>query len=575
VPVPVTVTVPMAAPMAVPVAAETVMDMKMENAAVDTEHTPKAIPTRQSSRRSHAAPAPAAASTDFEITFGPGALGLKLANAKEGTGCIAAIVDPGFQGEQLGVKCGSRIITVNGISCQDLDAQAVGGVIAVADRPLVMVLRHGYEPHAATTPANEKEYSKSHPPSQLRRRSLAATTDAKDAPADRPPLPPDSLLTLEALRSGLQTLLKEAKSWDVLTLPEIISSLERELLPEDPGALGPFEESIKAETVAQMKIILELAPLEREAKRAQHQEAATYIQTIGRSYLAHAAFSEQKSRMRTLRPTATPVQAAPTSPAEDAPASFSPFAWLFGGDGATPPSPAPVDYLSDPRMKAIPFTKLKLFIASQDSSIEEDAFQCSTKPALVALSNSHGLDLDPLFTEVPLLREPTRQAQALAEAEKEAARRAAVQAVAVPADEAAAKAAKAAKAEKAKQAAELLAAETKAAAERDAKKVAELREKVANHAEKRGQEAARRAAKQAAAHEALTAAVDQWGIDADATSLRIAIASAKLVGVKTAKAELLLKPKAATSPKAVVGGVHKRWVAWLVSPVPPPKEVTL
>ena len=207
----------------------------------------------------------------------------------------------------------------------------------------------------------------------------------------------------------------------------------------------------------------------------------------------------------------------------------------------TVPSPAPANYLTDPRIKTIPFTKLKLFISAQNSSLRKEAFQCSTKGELVSLATKNRLNLDPLFTEVPL---PRSAAPAVA-----------------PVVNAEAAAAAAAKAEA------LLAAEKKAAAQRDAQKVAELRDKVANHAEKRGEEAAHRAVKQAEAKSALTAAVSQWGLDADATPLRVAIASAKLVGVNTMEAELLLKPK--------VTGTPKRWVAWLASPVPPPQEVTI
>jgi len=112
-------------------------------------------------------------------------------------------------------------------------------------------------------------------------------------------------------------------------------------------------------------------------------------------------------------------------------------------------------------MRTIPFTKLKLYIAAQDSSLRMDAFQCSTKAALILLAKKHRINLDALFIESPLPR-----ATPLEEG---------------PADRPTAIAAE--------RAAELLAAEKIAAAKRDAKKIAELRDKVAGHSERRAKEA--------------------------------------------------------------------------------------
>ena len=97
-------------------------------------------------------------------------------------------------------------------------------------------------------------------------------------PAEPPPLPPDDLLTLEALRSGLETLLK-TESWDILTLKVVLLRLEQQLLPQHPpGTLKPFKKAIKAEVDAQMKRMLETPAAEEaaaeEAPAAAEEEAA-------------------------------------------------------------------------------------------------------------------------------------------------------------------------------------------------------------------------------------------------------------------------------------------------------------
>jgi len=297
-------------------------------------------------------------------------------------------------------------------------------------------------------------------------------------------------------------------------------------------------EDLKRE-LASVRIQKVARGLLQRCEDARQLEAATFIQRSGGSMLAQATFVTQNERtgpsqpapsaqevaltlaapaasaMPTIRgtpampampatpavPTVPAARAAPASPATASPAtpaasatqlpnstneepalppaprsspSTSPWfatIWPFGSsdDSVRAPdvrvdvaAPADIaDYLSDPRMRTIPFTKLKLYIAAQDSSLRMDAFQCSTKAALILLAKKHRINLDALFIESPLPR-----ATPLEEG---------------PADRPTAIAAE--------RAAELLAAEKIAAAKRDAKKIAELRDKVAGHSERRAKEA--------------------------------------------------------------------------------------
>ena len=69
-------------------------------------------------------------------------------------------------------------------------------------------------------------------------------------------LPSPSLLTLERLREGLETLL-QTESWDILTLKVVLTRLEQQLLPQQPpGTLKPYKKGIKAEVDTLMKRML-------------------------------------------------------------------------------------------------------------------------------------------------------------------------------------------------------------------------------------------------------------------------------------------------------------------------------
>lgn len=89
-----------------------------------------------------------------------------------------------------------------------------------------------------------------------RLRLAAPTSMSAPAEAEVPPLPPDSPLTLEALRGGLETILT-IESWDVLTIKTVLTRLEQQLLPQQPpGTLIPLKKAIKAEVDALMKRML-------------------------------------------------------------------------------------------------------------------------------------------------------------------------------------------------------------------------------------------------------------------------------------------------------------------------------
>lgn len=119
-----------------------------------------------------------------------------------------------------------------------------------------------------------------------------------------PTLPPASLLPLEVLRGTLESLLKKTESWDDLPLSMVLSYLEQKLLPEHPrGTLMPFAEGIKDETVVQMKLILEQAPIERQQEMLRQQQetelevrhgAAIYMQAVARGQQERRSVSELK-----------------------------------------------------------------------------------------------------------------------------------------------------------------------------------------------------------------------------------------------------------------------------------------